>query len=179
MSAALVLAAVVASAMGPAPHQGGRTAQLVRDACIDTQLERAAFEQLGRERGWQRARITSDTRRPGGWTLVFRAGDARVMLSQVPGFGPGDAELGSVCTVSVERASDSLEQEVAAFAASLGLESEGPIANLPAGAAPFRTWSLLGDWTLTYAAAADGRAAISLSRQIVISDTAPASPPGN
>jgi len=65
------------------------------------------------------------------------------------------------------------------LAESLGLEGEDvPVESLP-GFVPPRMWSSLGGHTLTYAAAEDGRAVISFSRQIVISDTAPASPPGN
>ena len=47
---------------------------------------------------------------------------------------------------------------MAALAASLGLEREAPATDFP-GSVPVRTWSLFGDWTLTYAAAADGPAA--------------------
>lgn len=179
MPAALALAFVLASAgtVAAAP-QGADVPQLVREACVETGLERADFERLARERRWRRARITSDTRPSGGWDLIYGADGARVMLSQVPGFGPEDPSLGSICTVSVDRAGGSLEGEVAALAASLGLEGEAPITDLPPGAAPLRTWSLLGGWTLTYAAAADGRAAISLSRQVVVEGPALTIPAG-
>lgn len=178
MSAALVLA-VVAMSAGPvatAP-QGADVPQLLREACVETGLERSAFERLARERRWSRGGITSNMGPVGGWTLAYRAGDAGVMLSQVPDFGPQDPALGSVCTVSVAQAVGSLEDDVAALAESLGLERDPPVTDFP-GSVPVRTWSSFGSWTLTYAAAADGRAAISLSRQFIVEGPAPTAPAG-
>lgn len=179
MSAALALAFVVGSGgtVAAAPQQPD-VAKLVRDACVETGLERPAFERLAGQRRWRRARITSDTGPAGGWTVAYRADGAGVMLSQVPGFGPQDPSLGSVCTISVERAGGALEDDIAALAGSLGLAVEAPIADIP-GSVPIRTWSVLAGWTLTYAAAPDGRAAISLSRQFIVEGPPPTSPDGD
>ena len=101
------------------------------------------------------------------------------MLGYHSGFGAGDPSVGSVCSVSIERASPALADEMAALAASLGLGDESPFIDQPPGAAPMRIWSRFGDKTLTYAAASDGRAVVSLSRQVVSTLPAPVSPPGN
>ena len=160
MSTAVALAIVLGSA-GPIPVMPQRAdlAELVRDACVETGMRRAEFERLAQTRRWRQVRTTSDSSPPGSWNLVYRAGDARVMLSQIPDVHAGDPSIGSICTVAVERA------------ASLGLGDEAPVADLPPGYVPMRIWSRLGDRTLTYAAAPDGRATISLSRQIVTSQT--------
>ena len=176
LAAAIVLAS--AGAVSAAPQRAD-VPQLVRDACVETGLRRDAFERLARERRWRQARTTSDTGPEGGWHLFFHGEGAVVMLSHTPDFGPSDASLGSVCTVSVERATSALEDEVAALAASLELGAEGPVTELRQGSVPMRTWSRFGDFTLSYAAAPDGRATVSLSRQIVTTETAPVSPPGN
>ena len=176
LAAAIVLASAGAASAAPQPAD---VPQLVRDACVETGMRRDAFERLARERRWRQARTTSDTGPAGGWHLFFRGEGAVVMLSQVGGFGANDPSLGSVCTVSVERATPALEDEVAALAASLELGAEGPAMDLPGGSVPIRTWSRFGDFTLSYAAAPDGRATVSLLRQIVTTETAPVSPPGN
>ena len=180
MAAALAAAIVLASAgAGLAAPQRVDVAQLVRDACVETGMRRDAFERLARERRWRQARTTSDTGPAGGWNVFFRSEGAVVMLSQVPAFGANDPSLGSVCTVSVERATPALEDEIAVLAASLELDLEGPVTDPPRGLIPVRSWSRFGAFTLTYAAAPDGRATVSLSRQIVTIETAPVSPPGN
>ena len=67
---AMAVALIAAEAPAPAP-QGSGTVQLLRDACIDTGMNRAAFEQLGRARRW---RATPMTRRSGppSWSVAFR-----------------------------------------------------------------------------------------------------------
>ena len=163
---------------GSAGLRGADVVQLVRDICVDTGLDRAAFERLAQERRWRPARLTGRSGQP-GWRAAFRANGVLVMMmgGQEPG-GPGRGSA-LVCSVSVERAGQGLEADFAAMAESLGLEGESiPVGSLP-GFVPPRMWSSLGGHTLTYAAAADGRAVISFSRQIVINETAPFSPPGN
>jgi hypothetical protein len=178
MSAALAIAIALGSA-GPAhvAPQGADVRELVRQACVETGLRRTAFEALGRERRWRPARLTSDARTPDSWSVAFRVDGAIVMLGYEPDFSEGESGLGSVCSVTVDRASPGLEDEMAVLAASLGLGDEAPFLGQPSGAAPMRVWSRFGDKTLTYAAAPDGRAVVSLSRQVV--STLPASPPGN
>jgi hypothetical protein len=163
---------------GPSVSRGADAVQLVRDACVSTELDRDAFEALGQERRWRRVRLTPRAA-PAGWNTAFRANGVLVMMlgGQEPG-GPGTGSA-VVCSVSVERADQELEGEFAALAESLGLGSESLSAESLPGFIPPRIWSTLGGQTLTYAAAPDGRAVISLSRQIVISETAPVSPPGN
>ena len=180
MSLALVLTLGLASA-GPAPvaPQQADVAQLVRDACMGTDLRREAFEALGRDRRWRRTRTTSRDSAPGSWSVAYRIGEAAVVLSRIPTFGSGDASQGSVCMVTVDQAAPALKDEIASLASSLNLAAGAPIVDLASGIAPVQIWSGEGDWTLTYSAAADGRAAASLSRQIVIDDPAPVSPPGN
>ena len=180
MSAALALAIVLGSGgLAPAAQQHADVAQLVRDACVETGMRRTDLEQLGQARRWRQVRTTSDTSPQGSWNLVYRAGDARVMLSQFPDFGAGDPSIGSVCTVAVDVAAPSLEADVSALASSLGLADEAPFLDQPPGTVPMRVWSRFSDKTLTYAAAPDGRATVSLSRQVVSILPAPASPPGN
>ena len=160
MTAALAFATVLA-----ATAQGPDVAQLMRDACVSTGMRRDAFERLVRERGWRRARTTSDSGAPGGWSIFVNGDGATVMLSYMPEFG-ADPALGSLCTVTAARAEPGLEREVEALAGSLDLAAE-TVTDQPAGFVPMRTWSRFGDRTLTYAAAPDGRVAVSLSRQIV------------
>ncbi|MEY4556605.1 MAG: hypothetical protein RL093_1724 [Pseudomonadota bacterium] len=180
MSAALALVmALETAALVPAAPQPADVAQLVRDACVETGMRRVDLERLGQARRWRRVRPTSDNSPSEGWNLIYRTGDALVMLSQVPDFGAGDPSTGSVCTVAIEGTAPSLEGDVSALATSLGLGDEAPFLDQPAGFVPMRVWSRFGDHTLTYAAAPDGRATISLSRQVVSTLPAPASPPGN
>ncbi|HYC68101.1 hypothetical protein [Brevundimonas sp.] len=157
--------------------QSADVGELVRQACVETGMRRNAFETLGRERRWRQARLTSDSSAPESWTLAFRIDGGLVMLSYDPRSGASDLSVGSVCSVSVDRAAPGLADEMASLAASLGLGDESPFVDQPPGAAPMRIWSRFGDKTLTYAAAPDGRAVVSLSRQVV--STLPASPPGN
>lgn len=179
MSAALALAFGLVSAGSAPVLQGSDVGALVRQACVETGMRRDAFEQLGRTRRWRRARLTSDTSGPGSWNIAFRIEGGHVMLGYVPDFGARDPLVGSVCSVSVDRASPATEAEIVALAASLGLGDEVPFLDQPPGAAPMRIWSRFGDMTLTYAAAPDGRAVVSLSRQVVSTLPAPASPPEN
>lgn len=175
-SAALAIALTLsAAAVSPTLPQGGGAVQLVRDACIGTDLERAAFERLGRERRWRPVRMTQISGES-GWNVAFRTGSVTIMMMGDPANDEAEPAAGVVCSVSVERASPALEGEVAAFAASLGLDYESAGAGTPAGFVPIRIWSRLGDRTITYAAAADGRAVISLSRQIVTHQPDPVSP---
>jgi len=171
MTPALAFATVLAAA-----PQGPDVAQLMRDACVSTGMRRDALERLARERGWRRGRPTSDGGPPGGWSLLVNADGATVMLSYIPEFG-ADAASGSMCTVTAARAAPGLEQEIEALAGSLDLAAE-PAIDQPAGFVPMRTWSRFGERTLTYAAAPDGRVAVSLSRQIVTEDPGPAPSPG-
>lgn len=172
MSAALAFATALAVS-GPAPAVSGPdVAQLVRDACVSTGMRRDAFERLARERGWRRARTTLESGPPGGWNVLVNGNGATFILTHVPDFSP-DASLGSLCSVSVERADPALEGDVGALAAGLGLTEE-TVTGLPPGGVPMRTWSRFGEWTLTYAAAPDGRAVVSLSRQIVTEGPSPA-----
>jgi len=167
MSATLAISLVLATSSGPSAtiqHTDG--AQLLRDACVETGLQRAAFERLGRERRWRSQRIA---RRSGnvGWTVVFRADDARIMLTRGLAGDTDEPGLGASCSVSLEQASPGLEGEIAALAASLGLEDEAVVTNVAPGFVPIRVWSRFAGQTVTYAQAADGRAVISFSRQIV------------
>jgi hypothetical protein len=171
MSPALALATVLGLTA-----QGPDVAQLMRDACVSTGMRRDAFERLVRERRWRRARTTSDVGSPGGWNVLINGDGATLILSYLPDFG-ADATLGSSCTVLVQQAEPGLPREVGDLAASLGLTEEA--ANgLPEGYGPMRTWSRLGDSTLTYATAPDGRASVSLSRQIVRESPGPTPPAG-
>lgn len=159
---AMAVALIAAEAPPPAP-QGSGAVQLLRDACIDTGMNRAAFEQLGRARRW---RATPMTRRSGptGWAVAFRTDGVLIMLTQ--GLD-NDAEVGALCAVSVDRASSTLPAEVAALAVELGLEGEST-ADIPSPGR-LQVWSTPAGLTLTYGtgAASDPRAVISLSRQIV------------
>lgn len=168
--AALALA-LSAAAAAPAPSQDADVAQLVRDACVATELDRAAFERLGRERRWRSVRLTQRSGRS-GWSVAFRAEGATIMLmgGRAPDNDPADAPS---CSVSVEHAPEGLEQEIDALAAALGLASEGAL-EAPAGMVPIRMWSRFGDSTLTFAAAQDGRAVVSFSRQHVTRVAGPA-----
>ena len=180
MSAALAIAIALGSA-SPAhvAPQGADVGELVRKACVDTGMGRNAFEVLARERRWRQARLTSNSGAPESWTLAFRIDGGLVMLSYDPRSGASDLSVGSVCSVSVDRATPGLADDMAALAASLGLGDESPFVDQPPGAAPMRIWSRFGDRTLTYAAALDGRAVVSLSRQVVSILPTSASPPGN
>ncbi len=172
LAAVTVLTLLPGLAHAQAP-QGGAAVQLIRDACIETGLDRTAFESLGRERRWRRVRMTSDG---AGWNVAYRTPDAQIMLTRIPDpRRESEASVGSVCVVSVEHAPASLEGEIAEFAASLGLEA----ADLPAGLGGrglVRSWSSTGEWTLSYAEGSDNAAAISLSRQIVINTSVSVSP---
>ena len=177
MLAALALATVFATT-GPVgiASQDSHVLQVVREACVETGLNREAFEELARERRWRRVRVTSSGDQMGGWHLMFRVRGGHGMLVGFPEPDASAPSAGSMCSVSVDRAPPSLEQEVNALAASLGLESDPMGENFPSAAGPVRTWSRLGDSTLTYATSPDGRAVISLSRQLVISTSSAVSP---
>ena len=177
MSVALVIAAVLSTSAAPfGPPQESGAMQLVRDACVETNFQRSALERLGRERRWRPQRMTQRSGEPGQVT-AFRADNVLIMLMDGPS-GDGLPRLpGQMCSVSFDRAAPELVGEVAGLAASLGLEDEGAADGFP-GSVPVRVWSRLGDKTLTYAAA-DGRAVVSISRQIVTHEPAPVSPSGN
>ncbi len=167
MPVALAAAALFASA-SPGALQGPDVAQLLRDACVTTELQRTAFERMARERGWREARTTSRSGPQGGWSLFFHADGAVVMLSYVPEVAADEPSTGTVCTVSVEQATPQLEAEIGSLAEELGLEEEQPFTGPQMGAASMQTWSRLGYRTLTYAVVPNGRASISLSRQVVV-----------
>lgn len=175
MFAALALATVFGTTEPVGIASQDAHVQLVREACVEKGLNRGAFEALARERRWRRVRVTSSGDQMGGWHLMFRVRGGHVMLVGLPESDASDPSAGSMCSVSVDRAPPSLEQEVTALAASLGLESDPMGGNFPSAAGPVRTWSRLGDSTLTYASSPDGRAVISLSRQLVISTVTSAS----
>ena len=167
MNVALAVTVALSASAGPvSAPQGADGAQLVRDACVGTDLQRAAFERLGRERGWRSQRMTRRSGEP-GWTVAYRAGDALVMLMGSPAPGGERSSLAVACSVSVDRADPGLEDDVAALAASLDLEGAGVVKDTPPGFVPIRIWSRFEGHTLTYAASPDGRAVISFSRQIV------------
>lgn len=66
--------ALALSACASAPEQpnaGPDHLQLLRDACLATEMRRDAYEQLSRERGWKEA------------ILVVRAGDPRLMDTSI------------------------------------------------------------------------------------------------
>ncbi|MBL0947944.1 hypothetical protein [Brevundimonas sp.] len=177
MLAALAWATVIGTtALADTASQDAHVLQIFREACVETGLDRGAFEELARERRWRRVRVTSSGDRMGGWHLMFRVRGGHVMLVGLPESDASDPSAGSMCSVSVERAPPSLQQEVTALAASLGLESDPMGGNFPSAAGPVRTWSRLGDSTLTYATSPDGRAVISLSRQRIISTVTSTSP---
>ena len=179
MSAALVFALTVSAAAAPPPlFQDGEAMQLMRDACVGTELDRAAFERLGSERRWRTVRMTQRSGEP-GWNVSFRKGDVTIMMLGDAESNGAESSSGVVCSVSVERVSPALEGQVSDLAASLGLGDEAPFLDQPPEMVPIRIWSRFGDKTLTYAAAPDGRAVISLSRQVVSILPTPASPPGN
>lgn len=172
----MIEAAALALTLSAAAPADPDAIQIVRDACIGTELRRAAFEQLGRERRWRSARMTRSSGQT-GWTMAFQTDGAMIMLmaGPVPARDPG---LGDVCSVSVDRASDRLEAEVAALAAELGLEAEAvPTAGL---GGRVTVWSKPGEATLALATGADNdpRAVVSFSRQIMIQEPAPAAPSG-
>ncbi len=173
LAAVTVLTLLPGLAHAQAP-QGGAAVQLIRDACIDTGLERAAFESLGRDRGWRRVRMTSSD--GAGWNVAYRTRDAQIMLTQIPDpRSESEASVGSICVVTVEHAPASLEGVIAEFAAGLGLEAT----DLPSafgGRGLVRSWSSTGEWTLSYAEGPGNAAIISLSRQIVINTSVSVSP---
>ena len=161
----IALLAVVLNGAPAAPVQAEAiAADLIRDACVATDLQREAFEALARERRWSQVRITQNSG-AGRWDSAYRAGNVTVMLSYIPEVTSGDRSRASTCVVTPRNASPALESEIAALASEMGLNDDGPVTGLPGYV---RSWSKLGSWTLSYAAA-DQRAAISLSRQIVIS----------
>lgn len=165
ISTALTLAAFLTSAaVPPVPSQGADVVQLVRDACVTTGLDRAAFERLGRERRWRSVRLTQRSGRP-GWSVAFRTEGSTVMLMGGPAPTVEPVDMSS-CSVSVERAPDGLESQIDGLATSLGLAPDGAV-EARAGMVPVRLWSRFGDATLTFAAAPDGRAVISYSKQHV------------
>ena len=175
MSAALALAVALA---GPAalPPGNAEVVQLLRDACVATEMRRDAFEQLARSRRW-----SSAGRRPesvsGGWSVMYRAGDAVVLLVNAGAIGDGDRSLGSVCTVGVQDPENGLSGAVGMLAESLGLTAEAEPLQL--GGEGTRAWSTLGRHTLIYSTAHSGPAvSISLSRQHVVEGPAPAVPAG-
>lgn len=177
MNAALVLAvALLAEPAVPPPQSAAGPAQVFRDFCVGTGLRRDAFEALARQRRFRAARVISSGDQP-GWNLVFRGEGVVVMLSKVGGVPHEDAALGSVCSVSADRAGPGLPAEIEALASEIGLEAE-PLVDIP-GTAHVRTWSKFGGQTLSYATIpSDPRAVISLSRQTVTPGSQ-TSPPGN
>lgn len=159
----VALWAVVLNGAPAAPVKAEATAaDLVRDACFATDLKRDAFEALARERRWAPVQITHNSGAD-RWDSAYRAGNMTVSLSYIPDVSSGDRSQASTCVVTPRSASPALESEIAALASEMGLSDHGPMTGLPSYV---RSWSKLGSWTLSYAAA-DQRAAISLSRQIV------------
>lgn len=170
MSAAAVIALSLVMAPAPSlPKQGGSVTALVREACIDTGLQRAAFEDLARARGWRSLRVTRRSGAPTGWHLAFRTDGMLITLSSASAPIVNDEpERGATCSVAVDRAAESLPGEVEALAANLGLGNEAPVEE-PLGAGRMRAWSRYGDMTLVYGTGAPGdrRAVISVSRQFI------------
>lgn len=159
---AMAVALIAAEAPAPTPRGSGPV-QLLRDACLDTGMRRAAFEALGRTRRWRAAPLIRRTGSAGA-AVAFRQDGVLIMLMPGPN---NDADIGAMCSVSVDRAPATLLAEVEALAGSLDLEGEAA-PDVPA-AGQLRVWSKFGGMTLTYAtgAANDPRAVISVSRQII------------
>lgn len=166
LTLAIAVSVAIAGAATPTRAQGAGVAQLLRDACVDTGLDREAFERLARERRWRAVRLTQSPRGQ-GWNVAYRVDGALVMLrgGAVPGHASADT---ASCSVSVERAPAALEGQIDSLATSLGLASEGMTEDVP-GFVPIRIWSRFGEATLTFASAPDGRAVVSFSRQHVTS----------
>ena len=173
LAMAAALSVVGASASTP---QDADVAALVRQACVETGMERTAFERLGRERGWRPGRAGGAG---GAWTSSLRAPGAILMLARQPDVIQTEATVGALCSVSVDRAGPGVVASVEALATELGLEAE-PAFEDP-GAGSMRIWSKIGVYTLTYATGATGdpRVVVSLSRQAVSSSPETVSPSGN
>ena len=176
MGALLALAvALVGPAVAPPPN--AEVVQLIRDACVVTEMRRDALEQLARSRRWvsvgRRAEGASDE-----WTDIYRAGNALVVLVRPSTLSDEDRSVGSVCTISVQNPDSGLSAEIEALAEGLGLAAESEPVQM--GGEGTRVWSTLGRHSLIYSTAQSGPAvSISLSRQFVTSGSQPTSPPGN
>lgn len=158
---------------------GPRPADTVRDACIETRLERSAFESLARARRWNAAQAPAGAG-AGAWTLMYRGDDAVIILTRPDGSAAhGPAGAGSVCMVALDRPPRGLLEDIDAMAERLGFRKE-PARETP-DAGPMQVWSKPGEFTMTYAVGVGGdrRTVISVSRQIVTSAPASAAPSGN
>lgn len=163
MTAALALAFMLVNAQ---PSEPPTVAHLVREACVETEMNREAIDRLARERGWRSVRTRSSSPAP-GWSVGYRVRDAHVALTSLPGPGGVDPSLGSICTVDAARARGDWLTEIAQLAADLGLQPDR-VPDLPIEG-EMRMWSSLGGYTLTSTYdRASGRVVVSLSRQLVL-----------
>ncbi|WP_415013434.1 hypothetical protein [Brevundimonas sp.] len=162
MVSSILLAAVLVTQPSTPPTVG----QLVREACVETEMNREAVERLAHERGWRSVRM-----RPSGstegWSVGYRVRDAHVALMSVPELGRVDPSVASICSVDAARPRGDWRAEIAELAADLGLQPDR-IPDLPIEG-EMRIWSTLGEYTLTSIYdRARGRVVVNLSRQLVL-----------
>ena len=137
MLAALFLSAW---AIAAAPEPGDAATQLVRDACIATGMQKDAFERLGRERRWRRARLSSPSTEPGSWHVGFQAREGLVTLSTIPQFPGQPAVDGAACMVMVESVGDDWLPAAEDLAAEIGLGGYQALSATP-GPEEMHVWS--------------------------------------
>ncbi len=152
---------------GEAPQSEGSVADLLTTACVETGLDREAFEDAARREGWRSVRLRSVSA-GSGWDIGYRAGPYSVVLSRVDTEGDAaEASLGSMCMVTTEQPQADWRAELERFAVDQNLAAERPL-EVP-GYEVMPTWSRLGDRTLTSAYQDRPRSlTVTLARQVVV-----------
>ena len=163
---ALLIAGFLAGG-APSPDQHpARLADMVREACVVTELRREEFEKVARTHRWKPTPITSASGEQAAWTVAFRDGAASLIMSGAVGNAEANPDLAALCMVSVPEPRGDWQGDIADLAVELGMTPE-PSYNL--GGADVRTWSRLGSQTLTAAYQPGNRTvAVTLSRQTVV-----------
>lgn len=137
MFAALALSAW--AALG-APEPGDAAAQLVREACVGTGMQKEAFERLGRERRWRRARLTAPSAEARAWHVGFQTREGLVTLSAIPQYPGQPAVDGAACMVMADSVGDDWLPAVEGLAAEIGLGGYQELTAIP-GSDEMHVWS--------------------------------------
>lgn len=137
MLAGLVLSAGMALAT---PQPGDAATQLVREACVGTGMEKEAFERLGRERRWRRARLTAPSAEARAWHVGFQTREGLVTLSTIPQYPGQPAVDGAACMVMADSVGDDWLPAVEGLATEIGLGGYQELTALP-GSDEMHVWS--------------------------------------
>lgn len=131
---------LIAWAVAAVPEPGDAATQLVREACIGTGMQKDAFERLGRERRWRRARLTAPSAEARAWHVGFQTREGLVTLSTIPQYPGQPAVDGAACMVMADSVGDNWLNAVENLAAEIGLGGYQELTAIP-GSDEMHVWS--------------------------------------